>query len=184
MRPWIVKVGGSLYQLPDLATRLATWLRTLDAPRVVLVPGGGAAADVIRHYDRLHRLGDEAAHWLALRMLTVNAAILQGLLPQAVITATPLTEERLAILDMHAFARGDDRLPGRLPHCWEVTSDSLAVRVAQVSKASRLTMLKSIAWEGDDWSAAAAAGIVDPFFPEALKHCPDLRVETVNFRGG
>src|SRR5207248_9110984 len=58
----VVKVGGSLYDLPDLADRLRRWLSALAAPRVLLVPGGGPTADVIRTFDQRHRLGEEASH--------------------------------------------------------------------------------------------------------------------------
>ena len=70
----VVKVGGSLYDLPDLGSRLRAWLTEQCAgDDVVLVPGGGGTADVIRHFDRVHGLGEETSHWLALRALTLNA---------------------------------------------------------------------------------------------------------------
>jgi len=63
--------------------RLAHWLAQLDSPKVVLVPGGGATADVVRAWDRQHRLGEETAHWLALRSMTFNAHFLKAILPGA-----------------------------------------------------------------------------------------------------
>ena len=79
----VVKVGGSLFDWPDLGPRLRQWLAA-NAPReVILVPGGGPTADVIRTLDRTHGLGDEAAHWLALRAMAVNAELLAALLPGA-----------------------------------------------------------------------------------------------------
>ena len=44
----VVKVGGSLYDLPDLGPRLRRFLDGLDDPDRLVVPGGGAAADVVR----------------------------------------------------------------------------------------------------------------------------------------
>src|SRR2546430_1392521 len=104
----IVKVGGSLYELPDLGMRLVGWLRRYEGGRVVLVPGGGPAADVVRTYDRSQRLGDEASHWLALRMLQVNAHFLARLLPQARIVATPCADAPLSVLDAFVFAQDDE----------------------------------------------------------------------------
>ena len=70
---WIVvKVGGSLFDLPDLGTRLAAWLRQFEESNVLLVPGGGAAADAIRDFDRVHQLGEETSHWLAIQALSLN----------------------------------------------------------------------------------------------------------------
>src|SRR5262245_62868008 len=110
----VVKVGGSLFDLPDLGPRLRRWLGQLPAGEVLLVPGGGATADVVRAFDRVHHLGEEAAHWLALRAMSVNAALLESLAPG------------VPVLDALAFARDDEGRPGRLPHCWAVTSDSVA----------------------------------------------------------
>ena len=73
--PVIVKVGGSLYDLPDLGPRL---LRLLDRPEMqptFVVPGGGRLVDDIRGLDRLHRLGEEASHWLALSVNAVSGAM-------------------------------------------------------------------------------------------------------------
>jgi hypothetical protein len=74
----------------------------------------------------------------------------------------------------------DDRQPDRLPHCWAVTSDSLAARVAGVAGA-RLILLKSVSLpDGSAWQEAARCGIVDEGFPTLVG---SLRaVQTVNFR--
>lgn len=159
----VVKVGGSLYDLPDLGPRLRRFLEGLDADRILIVPGGGIAADAIRAYDRAHRLGDEAAHWLALRMLTVNACFLSRLLPEYEIA--PNGDRPRVLLDAHAFALADEKRPDPLPHVWEATSDSVAAQAAWRNAAVELVLLKSRPWDGADWKAAAAAGIVDPIFP-------------------
>ena len=62
--PHVVKVGGSLFDLPGLGPCLRRWLDGLDGD-VILVPGGGPTADVVRTFDRRQVLGQEKAHWLA-----------------------------------------------------------------------------------------------------------------------
>jgi ELWxxDGT repeat protein len=79
--PIVVKVGGSLFDLPDLGQRLHAWLAAQGHARMLLVPGGGPTADLIRAFDRRYGLGEEAAHWLALRAMALNAWILAALLP-------------------------------------------------------------------------------------------------------
>jgi aspartokinase-like uncharacterized kinase len=161
----VAKVGGSLFDLPDLGERLRTWLAALGNRRVLLVPGGGRGADVIRELDAIHRLGEERAHWLALRVLTVNAEFLATLL-QVPVVAAPAETGGVAVLDAHAFCRMDEGRHGALPHLWRVTSDSIAARVAAIGGGS-LVLLKSTDLPSDmNWSRAAAAGLVDEFFAE------------------
>jgi aspartokinase-like uncharacterized kinase len=181
-RPIVVKVGGSLYDQPDLGARLHRFLEAVEAP-VFLVPGGGAAAEGVRELHRVHRLGEEAAHWLALRACTLNAHFLARLLPGVPVTGDVSTAAPWAIVDAFEFARTDDDREDRLPHHWDVTSDSLAVRVAQRGAARRLVLLKSCDWPAArTWEEAAAAGVVDRYFASALRRTANLEVLLVNLR--
>lgn len=187
----VVKVGGSLYDLPDLGSRLCRWLREQFAGvPLVLVPGGGPSADVIRSLDRCHGLGEEAAHWLALRALTLNAHFLASLLPSAYVidemgeVDRAEDNDRLPVLDVYEFARSDERSPDHLLHSWAVTSDAVAARVAVVFQASRLVLLKSTTVpHGLDWTEAGRQEFVDEMFAGVLRGASsDLYVSCVNFR--
>ena len=193
----VVKVGGSLFDLPDLGPRLRRWLDGLPTREILLVPGGGPGADVIRDLDRRHGLGEEAAHWLALRALTLNAHFLAALLPNASVVEHPdacpvvWRQGQTAVLDAHAFAHADEAAAGMiLPHCWSITSDSVAARVAVVAGAGRLILLKSVTVpEGLGWDEAGRQGFVDEFFAAVLAgggraRTARLEVRTVNFRLG
>ena len=182
MNKVVVKVGGSLYDLPDLESRLRRFLASLETKAVLLVPGGGALADAVRKLDCNHFLGEEVAHWLALRALTVAAHFVSALLPGPPIVEHPEQWKHgsLTVLDPYAFARLDQGRAGDLPHCWNVTSDSFAARAARLAGAQRLMLLKSVTIPpGLDWRAAASRGWVDAYFPEAVG---DLRVQSVNLR--
>jgi aspartokinase-like uncharacterized kinase len=188
--PTVAKVGGSLYDLPDLADRLQDWFNDLNTPYVMLVPGGGGAANVVRTWDTTHALGEEKAHWLALRALAMNAHFLAGLLPGVrVIQHLDERHELFAtglvpVLDMHTFALADELQPDRLPHTWAVTSDSLAAQVAIRVDAAQLVLLKSAQLpEGLDWRAAGERGCVDSAFAATLDRAPTpLCVRVVNLR--
>lgn len=186
----VVKVGGSLFDLPDLGERLRCWLSRQGDARFVLVPGGAATADAVRYWDRLYRLGEEKSHWLALRALSLNAHLLSKLLPGAcVIDSLDKRHDAHAaglvpILDMHAFAIDDERHEGRLPHSWHVTSDSLAARVAQRLRAQRLVLLKSVTIDPSiGWQEAARRSHVDAFFPEIARRLT-LGIDAINLRAG
>jgi 5-(aminomethyl)-3-furanmethanol phosphate kinase len=192
-RPFaVVKVGGSLFDLPDLATRLRRWLAAewSSTNGILLLPGGGPAVDVVRALDRWHKLGEEASHWLALRALTLNAHFLTSLLPSACaidsLSELPHIWDKgnIPILNAHEFARADEDNPGRLPHTWAVTSDAVAARVAIVTHARHLVLLKSATIPPDvDWREAGQRGLVDEMFAEVLRHASrDLRTRAVNLR--
>lgn len=176
----VAKVGGSLFDLPDLGERLRRWVGNVDAS-VLLVPGGGAGADVIRQLDDAHRIGEEQAHWLALRVLTVNAHFLAALLDAPVQFEPGKPATPLAVLDPHAFCQADEGCPGALPHSWHVTSDSIAARVAERSDA-RLALLKSIELPSAvTWETAGHGGQVDEMFASVVARA-GLCVEWVNLR--
>jgi aspartokinase-like uncharacterized kinase len=186
--PIVVKVGGSLFDLPDLGPRLRCWLDHLPTQEVLLLPGGGAIADGVRDLDRCHGLGEERAHWLALYALALNARFLEALVPQSVMIED-LEERRSAwrsgqvpILDAYRFACQDEGQPGCLPHDWSVTSDSLAARVAQVLTARRLVLLKSASPPATGWIETSPSGYVDRHFADVIAGVPGLEVVAINFR--
>jgi aspartokinase-like uncharacterized kinase len=189
MRPTVIKVGGSLYDLPDLGPRL---LRFLDGQRApLLVPGGGPTAEVVRAFDRDQGLGEEKGHWLALRALSLNAHFLADLLGGRGEVVSCLDEcprmwerGRVPILDAHAFAVADEGRPGCLPHGWEATSDSVAARVAEVSGARELILLKSVTVPvALPWAEAGRRGMVDAVFAEVLARAGEsIPVRAVNLR--
>jgi aspartokinase-like uncharacterized kinase len=193
----VVKVGGSLYDLPDLGTRLRGWLATLPSPRVLLVPGGGPTANVVRDLDRRHRLGESTAHDLALRSLTLNAAFLSALLcadasrggsAEVFPVVNPLGRPgalwgRVCILEPHAFCEADAPNHGSLPACWDTTSDSIAARAAVFLRAGELILLKSVTLPDPcDWAEAGRRGWVDPLFAAAVAGTPLLRIRAFNLR--
>jgi aspartokinase-like uncharacterized kinase len=192
-QPIVIKVGGSLFDMPDLRSRLIQFLRGLNCPEVALVPGGGQVVDAIRHLDRSHRLGEEASHWLALRALSLNAHLLANLLQGQSVSVSASFEGwpelwqrgRIPILDTYPFALADEASSDHLPHSWDVTSDSIAARVARVVDARRLVLLKSVAAPDASCADLVCQGVVDRFFTQASGQglsTSKCDVEVVNFR--
>jgi aspartokinase-like uncharacterized kinase len=184
----VVKVGGSLYDLPDLRTKL--WrLLDLVTGEAVLVPGGGPTAEAVRQLDYWQNLGEETAHWLALSALSLNAAFLEALLaPACLVFGVQDCRGRgpgvVPILDPQRFVQADEASPDPLPHSWDVTSDSVAARFAIVSGARSLILLKSVTIPPEmSWTEASQLGFVDVMFPRLIERAgPNLRVAVLNFR--
>jgi len=187
--PVVIKVGGSLYDWAGLRSGLSEWLKGIDQP--LLVPGGGPGADCIRSFDETHQLGEEAAHWMALEALRLNAHLLAALLRELRPRIVARTAEcsvcwqqfRLPIMDCHAFALADEGRTDRLPHSWRVTSDSVAARVADVMAARRLVLMKSVSLpDGVDYVTASKRGLVDEHFPHAVGSTRRFDISWVNLR--
>jgi aspartokinase-like uncharacterized kinase len=183
--PLVVKVGGSLFDWPDLGSRLRDWLDANTPPEIILVPGGGRIADVIRECDRTHGIGDEIAHRMALQAMTINAHLLSALIPESCVIDGPDLAEllweqnRRPVLDAFAFC--ESQFAGALPHTWAVTSDSVAARVAVVVGAAELMLLKSTSPPPGDMATWVADGYVDSWLPRVVSGT-SLRVRAVNLR--
>jgi aspartokinase-like uncharacterized kinase len=186
----VIKVGGSLLGWPELPARLAAFLDQYRdqeprfGTRVILVAGGGPAADLIRTMDRIHDLGDTRAHWLAVRALDWTAHLIASLLPGAKIVRRPeairsvWNERRIPVLaPLRLLEEIDRHGPEPLPESWDVTSDSIAARIAAHVGAGRLILLKSRALPiGVGVDEAARIGLVDGVFPRIARELETVRI--------
>jgi aspartokinase-like uncharacterized kinase len=184
----IVKLGGSLLGLPDLAARLANFLGDFGRPRPILVAGGGEAVELLRRWDRIYGLGEEASHWIALRMLSITARVLEGLHADLALASSPddcrllWARGKVPVYDaFHFIADIDEDDSDPLPRRWRVTSDSIAARMAVTFGAPELILLKSASLpERITFAEAAEARLVDAHFPQVA---PAIRrVVAVNLR--
>ena len=174
----VVKVGGSLFVQPQFVNRLQSLvqrlLKELAPAHLVLVVGGGPLVDALRAVDRVNAVSSEHSHWAAIRLMDVNAELLQHWWPRLDSVSsleqlkTRCTNAGLTQFRVVEFLRDKEpSLPGtRLPVGWEVTSDSIAARIAEVLDAEQLILIKSAPQHSaTDWNAAASSGVVDSFFP-------------------
>ncbi len=180
----IIKLGGSLLDLPDLAQRLDQ-LRAEWGPRPLLLVGGGAAANLVREWDQQHQLGEDRAHWLALDSLVLTARLLESLWPPA----------RLAHREEFEVAWQQDRFPlviarewfdaaamseaATPPPTWHTTTDTIAAWIAALTNAESLWLLKSVACP-DSLALATQFELVDPQFAQWTP--PGTPIRWVNLR--
>ncbi len=185
----VYKLGGSLLACVDLAARLRAVLEQRPGERSLIVVGGGAAADVVRDWSRIHALSEEAAHWLALRSLSLNRELVRNLLPESREVSSREAAESLwsegnrpLLLDVEACLReAECRDRSALPHRWDVTSDSIAAWIAARWDADELVLLKSLNLPADlTLAEATRLELVDPFFRCLAHQTP--RVSWCNLR--
>lgn len=190
----VYKLGGSLLDLPDLGERLKACFESAPEECPVLIVGGGAAADLVRDWDPWHRLGDAAAHQLAMAAMELNARLVRILLSRIGMAVgrdwRSAGEADVVVPEM--LREIENAGEGAVPEeSWDVTSDSLAAWLAGRCGARRLVFLKSVPWpetlgtakagtSAIDLGRAAEAGLCDPALP---RHLPaGVAVEWVDFR--
>lgn len=183
----IVKIGGSLLDYEDLPKAWENWLARQPELPTVIVVGGGSLVDQVRSWNERYPLEEETAHWMCVRAMAITASLLYQRLP-----GTSLVQEwvdlkqQLAeespfaprIFSVESFLRSvEPGLAGApLPCSWDVTSDSIAARIAEVLAARELVLCKSISQDVDiSWHEQARAGHVDAHFPLIVEEIASIR---------
>lgn len=153
MLPVVVKLGGSLLDLPDLLDRVSGVITDIAPQQVLIVVGGGTAADEVRRLDELAVMTNSQAHWQAIDAMSFNARMLERLdrryrvVSNRERAAAAWSEQLIPLIDASTFLREErgrlspDIKP--LPESWDVTSDSIAAWITRVWPAERLVLLKS-----------------------------------------
>jgi len=142
----VCKIGGSLGKLEVLRPLLKTLEALRAEHRLLVVPGGGSFADLVRIEATAFRLGETASHWMAILAMDQYGYLLAELGQQ---TRTVRTEAEID----EAVQDGDlpILLPSTLllaadplPHSWDVTSDTIAAYFAVFLGADLLVLLKDV----------------------------------------
>ncbi len=181
----VVKVGGSLLDLPDLGQRIQAWLDAQPSARNILVAGGGEQVDAIRDQLAFNPLDDATAHWKCVEIMNDIAHRLANCLAGARLFDDPAVFDDdcpLCVFAPLAWLTVFESLyPGtNLPESWDVTSDSIAARLAISMDADELVLLKSSDPPSRDLQKLADEGYIDKFLPRLAGELPPLRI--VNLR--
>ena len=168
MTLWVVKLGGSLANSPELPRWLDV-IATAGMGRVVLVPGGGPWADEVREAQKREGFDDCVAHRKALRAMEHYGKVLAGmranLVPAAGIAEIQetLCNGQIAVWTPYEMVVADPAIP----ESWDVTSDSLAAWLTGRLRAQGLVLVKSVKLDGGgaDAMEMVKRGWVDACFP-------------------
>lgn len=191
----VVKLGGSLLQRPELPRLAEAWLaENNDAINVILV-GGGVWADGVRDAYARFDLEESFCHWLCIDLLEQTGQLAARLLKLPLIADWQSLDERLAqptacgtnlIYTCGQFLREvDPSLAGAsLPQSWQVTTDSIAARLATRLKACELVLWKSSLPEAavTDIAQWSRLDYVDGYFPHVAGGLPVRAVDLLSGR--
>jgi aspartokinase-like uncharacterized kinase len=142
----VMKIGGSLSEKPEKLKALCAKLGELAKKHVlIVVPGGGEFADVVRDLDRRFSLSSAAAHRMAILGMDQYGLLLSDL------TLTSLIADSLEDVADAGFGKLIVFLPSKLmlnedslENSWDVTSDSIAAYIACRLNASQLLLVTDV----------------------------------------
>ena len=188
--PVVVKIGGGLLQergLDGLRRAGDDVAEQAGSRPVLVVPGGGPFADVVRTVDRDGELGDRLAHRLALAAMDQLGMVLLEIMPGAELISS--LRHAPAALGLLLAAPAFTGRP-EIPETWAVTSDSLAVLAAGAIGANEAILLKPVDGVFERWPSGTSAErplpqltavqlralqragegrAVDPYVPDAIE---------------
>jgi aspartokinase-like uncharacterized kinase len=182
----VLKIGGSLSRGAALEALCREISRLGEHYPLLIVPGGGTFADLVRDVYRRYDLTETAAHSMALLAMDQYGYLLNRLIAGSLLTSeldvacSAADAGRTAVfLPSILVARANP-----LPHSWEVTSDSISAWIAHRAHSRRLVLLKDVdgllkAGRSHDTSASLIeemtvehlnghSGGVDEFLPQFL----------------
>jgi len=146
----VIKVGGSLAEEPERLRALCTQLSEFAKKyAIIVVPGGGRFADVVRDFDQRFTLSSGISHRMAILGMDQFGLLLSQIIPDSCATyllndARQLSEIRVVPIFLPSRLMFQE---APLENSWDVTSDSIAAYVAgrlHVAKAILVTDVDGI----------------------------------------
>lgn len=180
----VIKVGGSLFNLPGLGSRITKWIDHQPPTFNLLIAGGGKLVEDVRSKRDQNLFDESSVHWQCIDLMTATSKSLAEVLPGIQLLDSLLESDHhaTAIFSPASWLREiEPNLPGtRLRESWDVSSDSIAARVAIILSATELVLLKSADPPSENIEQLAKVGYVDQFLPRLTNELPRLRI--VNLR--
>ncbi len=144
----VFKIGGKILEnsnnIKSTFSQLAQLFEKEILQKIMVIPGGGSLANFVRNLDDALQIGDDLAHWSAIYSMNYNGIMLNRRYPNLESIEKLKTfqdaKQMFCIFLPYSFLREDDTLP----HNWEVTSDSIALYVANKLKLSQCFLIKNI----------------------------------------
>lgn len=174
----VVKLGGSLLNDRIRLTSYLQWIAESPA-RVLIMPGGGVFADLVRRKHAEHDLDESISHDMAVLATHQTGLLFHGLVGSLMPVgsedemSTVFAEGQQAI----AMAGGFLAFADDLPRTWAATSDAIAAWLAVHFQVPMLALVKSC--EIPTHSSLAQlrdVGILDPVCVDVLNRTPvDVR---------
>ncbi len=167
---WVIKLGGSL----SSSGNLKEWLSIIvefGAGKLLIVPGGGIFADQVRDAQQKLKFDDKAAHQMALLAMEQYAHLLQSYAPDLGLSDSIEGIEKAISLN-HVPVWLPFNMVNTCPDVsanWNLTSDSLALWLAEQLNAEHVMLVKSLSSRNLNARQLSGSEMVDKDFPVFVK---------------
>lgn len=143
----VVKVGGSLALYPEKLRALCAKLSEISTKhKLIVVPGGGGFADLVRDLDKRFSLSNEASHRMAILGMDQYGVLLSDLmLCSCSVNQLENVQKVLDSRKLPVFLPSNLLLSkDPLENSWDVTSDSIAVYIAGQLHISKVLLVTDV----------------------------------------
>jgi 5-(aminomethyl)-3-furanmethanol phosphate kinase len=143
----VVKIGGSLALYPEkLRVLCAKLSEAAKKHKIIVVPGGGEFADVVRNVDKQFKLSREVSHRMAILGMEQYGLLLSDLITLSRVANQPENIENIWDLGMLAIFLPSIYLLSEdiLEKSWDVTSDSIAVYIANKLHIGKVVLVTDV----------------------------------------
>ncbi|MGV9172074.1 MAG: hypothetical protein ACOC44_05575 [Promethearchaeia archaeon] len=149
----LAKVSGKIIEdkeqskdLIDQCKKIVYNHQYLDT--IILIPGGGNTANLIRYIDHKLDVGDELVHWMAILAMDFNADQIHRKFSSVILIENlqelkKTIEEKkrgIYLFKPFSFLYNEDFLP----HSWDITSDSIALSISHRLNLSTCFLIKNV----------------------------------------
>ncbi len=145
----VLKLSGHLINHEEVIKKTLHELRPLSKlVKFVVIPGGSVFADLVRELQKKLGFNDDVAHWLAIKAMEVYGTYIKSLddlgitveVDNLIEVYDAVSKGNIPILMPYKILRAFNELP----HSWDVTSDSIAIYIAELLRACMVILAKPV----------------------------------------
>ncbi|MDC9725288.1 MAG: delta 1-pyrroline-5-carboxylate synthetase [Gammaproteobacteria bacterium] len=174
----VVKIGGSLYNTPELTQCLSALVKYSTQQAIVIVPGGGPFADQVRSAQAAHHFSDDIAHHMAIMAMKQFGLVLHAKMP----TSQPISTYERPKAPLSIWLPDDELLTEpSLAHSWDISSDSIALWLSNKLDAEQLLLIKSAPIHTTSIKVLSSESILDAGFIDLFSKYP-ATVKIINYQ--
>ncbi|MFB0560954.1 MAG: hypothetical protein ACETWM_07055 [Candidatus Lokiarchaeia archaeon] len=143
---FILKIGGSLSKNKSTLKKLFNELAKLSKiHKLLVIPGGGHFADKVRRIYHKFNISEDVAHWSAIFAMDQMGFFFSDFHPNIRIVdeiekAKQTGHGMIPVLIPAKMMLDNDPLP----HCWDITSDSIAAYIAHITGTKKVLILTDV----------------------------------------